>query len=549
MGMKPIGIWVAVAVLSSCGQVTYREEASAIGSHSVQLSGGIARDNVYGGSAYMKRVAPSAQAEIRAPQIPAPITGQQQDTERYAAMKDNVVKEVSKEPISTFSADVDTGSYANVRRFLNSGRLPPVDAVRVEELINYFPLDKTLKAEQPHPFALSTEVVASPWLQDAKLLRIVLEAQEQKTAEMPPAHLVFLVDVSGSMAAENKLPLVQKTLRLLTEQLRAEDMVSIVTYASGTEVVLQAATGREKKAILAAIDKLKAGGSTAGANAMEKAYQIAKTHQLKDGINRILMATDGDFNVGTVDFSTLKGRVAEQRKNGISLTTLGFGTGNYNEQLMEQLADAGDGNYSYIDTEKEAKKVLQQQLSSTLSTVASDVKIQVEFNPSTVSQYRLIGYENRILNQEDFNNDNKDAGEIGAGHVVTALYELVPQGKQGWLTPSRYQNQAVKSGLGHEYAIVNVRYKPVGKSSSVLLSRPVNTDSKPLSQASSDTRFAVAVASYGQLLRGGDMVGKQTWQDVRQLAQGAKGKDAFGLRAEFLELLSKAQQLSGQAKQ
>ena len=549
MGMKPIGIWVAVAVLSSCGQVTYREEASAIGSHSVQLSGSIARDNVYGGAASMRRVAPLARAENLAVQIPAPMAGQRPDTERYAAMKDNVVKEVSKEPISTFSADVDTGSYANVRRFLNSGRLPPVDAVRVEELINYFPLDKSLKAEQPHPFALSTEVVASPWLQDAKLLRIVLEAQEQKTAEMPPAHLVFLVDVSGSMAAENKLPLVQKTLRLLTEQLRAEDMVSIVTYASGTEVVLQAATGREKKAIMAAIDKLKAGGSTAGANAMEKAYQIAKNHQLKDGINRILMATDGDFNVGTVDFSTLKGRVAEQRKNGISLTTLGFGTGNYNEQLMEQLADAGDGNYSYIDTEKEAKKVLQQQLSSTLSTVASDVKIQVEFNPNTVSQYRLIGYENRVLNQEDFNNDNKDAGEIGAGHVVTALYELVPQGKQGWLSPSRYQNQAVKSGLGHEYAVVNVRYKPVGKSSSVLLSRPVNTDSKPLSQASSDTRFAVAVASYGQLLRGGDMVGKQTWQDVQQLAQGAKGKDAFGLRAEFLELLGKAQQLSSQAKQ
>ena len=549
MGMKPISILVAVAVLSSCGQVTYREAASATGANSVQLSGSIARDNVYGGAASMRRVAPLARAENLAFQIPAPMTGQRPDTERYAAMKDNVVKEVSKEPISTFSADVDTGSYANVRRFLNSGRLPPVDAVRVEELINYFPLDKSMKAEQPHPFALSTEVVASPWLQDAKLLRIVLEAQEQKTAEMPPAHLVFLVDVSGSMTAENKLPLVQKTLRLLTEQLRAEDMVSIVTYASGTDVVLQAATGREKKAIMAAIDKLKAGGSTAGANAMEKAYQIAKNHQLKDGINRILMATDGDFNVGTVDFSTLKGRVAEQRKNGISLTTLGFGTGNYNEQLMEQLADAGDGNYSYIDTEKEAKKVLQQQLSSTLSTVASDVKIQVEFNPNTVSQYRLIGYENRVLNQEDFNNDNKDAGEIGAGHVVTALYELVPQGKQGWLSPSRYQNQAVKSGLGHEYAVVNVRYKPVGKSSSVLLSRPVNTDSKPLSQASSDTRFAVAVASYGQLLRGGDMVGKQTWQDVQQLAQGAKGKDVFGLRAEFLELLGKAQQLSSQAKQ
>ncbi|WP_058357321.1 vWA domain-containing protein [Vitreoscilla massiliensis] len=547
MGMKILVVAVGLALVGGCAQHQTRNMAEVNAHDGIQLSGSIAQKNLYAAS---PRASSMAMGRVTG-MAPAPLTANRgipiQDTERYAAISDNPVKEVSKEPISTFSADVDTGSYANVRRFLNQGRLPPVNAVRVEELINYFPLDAKLQAQKPHPFAVATEVVDSPWLQDAKLLRIVMEAQEQKKAQMPPANLVFLVDVSGSMSSPDKLDLVKQTLRLLTAQLRPEDKVSIVTYASGTEVVLQAASGRDKPSILAAIDKLKAGGSTAGADAMEKAYKIAKEHQLKDGINRILMATDGDFNVGTVDFATLKGRVAEQRKNGISLTTLGFGTGNYNEQLMEQLADAGDGNYSYIDSEKEAKKVLQQQLSSTLSTVASDVKIQVEFNPSTVSQYRLIGYENRVLKQEDFNNDNKDAGDIGAGHVVTALYEFVPQGKQGWLSPSRYQTAASKTDLSNEYAMVNVRYKPVSKSSSVLLSRPVNTGSLPLSGASSDTRFTVAVATYGQLLRGGDMVGKQSWDDVLRLAKGAQGKDAFGLRAEFIDLVGKTQSLSHQA--
>ena len=526
MVVKPIVALVVVALVGACsqtqqGMVGYQER---VGQKEV-------------GSAQMLRLAPLANASMASPANTA-------NTERYAAISDNPVKEVGKEPISTFSADVDTGSYANVRRYLNQGQLPPVDAVRVEELINYFPVDSKLTATKPHPFALSTEVVDSPWLQDAKLLRIVMEAPEQTVQAMPPAHLVFLIDVSGSMNSPDKLPLLQQTLRILTAQLRPQDMVSMVTYASGTKVVLEAATGQEKQSILAAIDTLQAGGSTAGADAMDKAYQIARKYQLKNGINRILMATDGDFNVGTVDFATLKGRVAEQRKSGVSLTTLGFGSGNYNEQLMEQMADAGDGNYSYIDTEKEAKKVLQQQLASTLATVASDVKIQVEFNPNAVSQYRLIGYENRQLQQADFNNDNKDAGEIGAGHVVTALYEFVPQGQQGWLNPSRYQASAVNSAVAQEYAHVNVRYKPVGSNSSVLLSRPVNKTSKPLAQASSDSRFAVAVATYGQLLRGGDMVGTQNWDSVAQLAKGAMGRDEFGLRAEFVELVGKAKQLS-----
>ncbi|AUZ04857.1 MULTISPECIES: vWA domain-containing protein [Vitreoscilla] len=527
MHIKISSFLVVSALLSGCG-----------GNPAHQLSTSAQSETM------ARNLAPQAIHAAAAPYMPEVATASVQDTERYGELVDNPVKEVSREPISTFSADVDTGSYANVRRFLNQGQLPPKDAVRMEELINYFPLDAKLTAHKPHPFALETEVVDSPWLQDAKVLRIVMQAQEQKKEAMPPANLVFLVDVSGSMDDNNKLPLVKQTLRLLTEQLRPQDKVTLVAYASGTQVHISGANGRDKNDLLKAIDQLRASGSTAGADAMEVAYKQAQKHHIKDGINRILMMTDGDFNVGTVDFNTLKSRVEQQRKSGVSLTTLGFGTGNYNEHLMEQMADAGDGNYAYIDNEKEAKKVLQQQLTSTLSTVASDVKIQVEFNPATVSQYRLIGYENRLLKQEDFNNDNKDAGDIGAGHTVTALYEFVPQGVKGWLNTSRYQNPAPSQGDKAEYAHVNVRYKPVGKSTSVLLSRPVLVSSKALAQASNDTRFTIAVATYGQLLRGGDMVGKRTWSDASTWAKEAKGKDEFGLRQELVELIGRAQNLS-----
>lgn len=522
MRMRLMTLMISTALLAACGKPTSLQQPIAPKHHIIAAE-------------YNSRmVAPAS--------MPADVS--RQDNERYGEIQENGVKEVSQSPISTFSADVDTGSYANVRRFLNQGQLPPKDAVRIEELINYFPLDAKLTARKPHPFALETEVVDSPWLQDAKILRIVMQAQEQKLHELPPANLVFLVDVSGSMNSADKLPLAKQTLRLLAKQLRPEDKVTLVTYADGNEILVSAASGRDKNKLLRAIDGLKAGGSTAGADAMELAYKEAQKHFIKNGINRILMMTDGDFNVGAVNFNTLKSRVEQQRKSGVSLTTLGFGTGNYNEHLMEQMADAGDGNYAYIDNEKEAKKVLQQQLTSTLSTVASDVKIQVEFNPATVSQYRLIGYENRLLKQEDFNNDNKDAGEIGAGHTVTALYEFVPQGSKGWLNASRYQNTTQIGGNKTEYAHVNVRYKPVGQSNSVLLSRPVAVQSKSLAQASSDTRFTIAVATYGQLLRGGDMVGKRTWSDASAWAKAAQGKDEFGLRQEFVELIGRAQNLS-----
>ncbi len=466
------------------------------------------------------------------------------NTERYGEIKTNPVREVAQEPISTFSIDVDTGSYANVRRFLNDGRLPPADAVRVEELVNYFPYSYPVP-EGRQPFAVHTEVVNSPWKTQAKLMKIGIQAANPGWGSLPAANLVFLVDVSGSMQDENKLPLVKKTLRLLTEQLRPQDKVTLITYASGEKLVLPPTSGSRKEVILRAINELQAGGATAGEAAIQMAYKEAEKAYLKNGINRILLATDGDFNVGITDFNALKSLVEQKRKGGVSLTTLGFGTGNYNERLMEQLADAGDGNYSYIDNEREAKKVLRQQLTSTLATVARDVKIQVEFNPATVREYRLVGYENRMLQKEDFNNDQVDAGDVGAGHNVTAIYELIPVGATGWNNPSRYQPQAAASGKADEYAFVNVRYKPLGASQSILLSQPVAVASKPLAQASADTRFAVAVAAYGQLLRGGQYTAAFGWNDAIALAQSAKGRDEFGLREEFIDLAKIAKSLAG----
>ena len=335
-------------------------------------------------------------------------------------------------------------------------------------------------------------------------------------------------------------------MRILTEQLRAQDKVTLITYASGEKLILPPTSGRDKDTILRAINELRAGGATAGEAAIQLAYKEAQKAFVKNGINRILLATDGDFNVGITDFDTLKGMVAEKRKGGISLTTLGFGTGNYNEHLMEQLADAGDGNYAYIDNEKEAKKVLQQQLTSTLATVAQDVKIQVEFNPATVAEYRLVGYENRLLNKEDFNNDQVDAGDIGAGHTVTALYEIIPVGKKGWNNPSRYAPKPTVSGHDNEYAYVSIRYKKPGEKNSILLKQAVGLGAMPLAKADADTRFAIAVASYGQLLRGGKFSNGQSWDQVIRLADTARGRDAFGLRAEFIELAKIAKSLSNQ---
>ena len=530
---------IAAALLAACSRPSAPTYTSPT-HEAVRASKSQTMDAAYVGS-----------TRVRMAVMPSPISPESslpvQNTEQYGQISTNPVHAVAQQPVSTFSIDVDTGSYANSRRFLNNGRLPPVNAVRVEELINYFDYSYPLPQGRA-PFAVHTDTVDSPWQPHAKIIKIGIKAQDLALKELPPANLVFLVDVSGSMNASDKLPLVKQTLRLLTEQLRAQDKVTLITYASGEKLILPPTSGSQKQTILRAINGLQAGGATAGEQAIQLAYQEAEKARIKNGINRILLATDGDFNVGITDFDTLKGMVAEKRKAGISLTTLGFGTGNYNERLMEQLADAGDGNYSYIDNQNEAKKVLQRQLSSTLATVAQDVKIQVEFNPATVKEYRLVGYENRLLKQEDFNNDNVDAGDIGAGHSVTALYEIIPAGQPGWLGESRYQPAPpAATGKAGEYAHVNLRYKLPGKSNSILISQPVAAGSKPLAQANADTRFAIAVAAYGQQLRGGQYNGKMGWSDIIRLARQADKPDPYGLRSEFVELAKIAQSLSAGA--
>ncbi|MBV4453730.1 MULTISPECIES: vWA domain-containing protein [Pseudomonas] len=460
--------------------------------------------------------------------------------EQYANLPDNPVHRVAETPVSTFSVDVDTGSYANVRRFLNQGSLPPEGAVRLEEMVNYFPYNYALPTDGS-PFGVTTEVAATPWNPHTQLLRIGIKASDRAVAELAPANLVFLVDVSGSMDRREGLPLVQSTLKLLVDQLRDQDRVSLVVYAGESRVVLRPTSGRDKAKIRNAIDQLTAGGSTAGASGIELAYQMAREGFIDNGINRILLATDGDFNVGISDFDSLKQMAARQRKSGVSLTTLGFGVNNYNEHLMEQLADAGDGNYAYIDNLREARKVLVDQLSSTLAIVARDVKLQVEFNPARVSEYRLLGYENRALKREDFNNDKVDAGEIGAGHTVTALYEIAPKGEKGWLEPLRYAAAPTAEDKSAELAMLRVRYKPAAGGNSQLIERPIgNASSTP----SDDLRFAAAVAAFAQQLKGdGRYTGTMSLQDIATLARSARGDDPFGLRNEFVQMVELAQSL------
>ncbi|QQX85413.1 VWA domain-containing protein [Cupriavidus necator] len=466
------------------------------------------------------------------------------ERERYGAIEENGVRLVAQAPVSTFSIDVDTGSYSNMRRMLNAGRVPPADAVRVEELLNYFPYDYAQPADG-RPFAVHAALAPAPWHPANVLLRIGIKGKDMASGALPPANLVFLVDVSGSMNSPDKLPLLKSSLKLLVNKLRPQDRITLVTYASGTRVALPPTPGSDKTAISAAIDQLVAGGSTAGASGIALAYQAAQQSFIAGGINRVLLATDGDFNVGVTDFRQLKSMVEEKRKSGVSLSTLGFGTGNYNEQLMEQLADAGDGAYSYIDNLMEGNKVLVSEISSTLATIARDVKIQVEFNPATVKEYRLIGYENRMLAREDFNNDKVDAGDIGAGHTVTALYELTLAGQAGLVDPLRYQPAAPAPGRDGELAHIKLRYKLPAASTSQLMDVTVARQAiRPLAQGDDDFRFAAAVAGFGQVLRGGKFTGDWRYADARALAQGARGTDRFGYRGEFLKLVDLAQSLA-----
>ena len=404
------------------------------------------------------------------PVSPAPVV----NTENYHHFEENGMKFVANEPVSTFSIDVDTGSYSNVRRFLNQGQLPRQDAVRTEEMINYFNYGYEPPKDISTPFAVYTEMAPSPWSENSKLLHIGLKGYEVPKESLPAANLVFLIDVSGSMTSANKLGLLKQGFRLLTNQLRPQDTISIAVYAGASGVALEPTSGDQKHKILSAIDQLRAGGSTNGAAGINLAYQLAKSNFKKEGINRVILATDGDFNVGTVNFEALTDLVEQKRKSGIALTTLGFGTGNYNDHLMEQLADKGNGNYAYIDSLQEARKVLVEEMGSTLKTIAKDVKIQIEFNPQLVSSYRLIGYENRALKREDFNNDKIDAGEIGAGHTVTAIYELDLKGSEnGKVDPLRYGNgsedTARKVDVNGEVAFLKLRYKQPSESKSQLI--------------------------------------------------------------------------------
>ena len=498
-----------------------------------------------------RKVAPTASVAGAVMAAPEKQEAPWVDHEKYAHLDQNGILQASEHPVSTFSIDVDTGAYANVRRMLKAGQLPQQDAVRIEEMVNYFGYDYPLPQDKNVPFSVTTEIAPTPWNQHTHLLQIGIKGQDIAKQMLPPANLVFLIDVSGSMEDANRLPLLKSAMKLLTQQLRSQDRVAIVVYAGASGVVLEPTADKAK--ISAALNRLQAGGSTNGAAGIELAYAVAKQAHIPGGINRVLLATDGDFNVGTTSFEALKSLIEEKRKSGISLTTLGFGMGNYggernyNDQLMEQLADAGNGNYAFIDTLNEAQKVLVEEMSSTLNTIAKDVKIQIEFNPDIVAEYRLIGYENRALKREDFNNDKIDAGEIGAGHTVTALYEIALKGSKGAMVdPLRYRTTASdKPSLSNELAHLRLRYKAPTSDDSKLLEWPLQRSAikADWAEASERMRFAAAVAGFGQLLKGGKYTGKFGYGDVTKLAQGARGEDRFGYRAEFLSLVKLAQSL------
>ncbi len=481
---------------------------------------------------------------------PAPMPSMQplpEVRDKFPDAKPNPVKLVAEEPVSTFSADVDTASYAVLRKFLNDGALPPGDAVRIEEMVNYFDYSYPLPDSRTQPFRPTVAVYQTPWNPDTQIVHIGIKGFDIPRAERPTANLVFLLDVSGSMDEPNKLPLVKKAMRMLVDELDAKDKVSIVVYAGAAGMVLAPTSGAEKGKILAALDQLSAGGSTAGAEGIRQAYQLARASFIKNGVNRVILATDGDFNVGITDPNQLEDFVARERESGVTLSVLGFGTGNYNDALMQKLAQKGNGNAAYIDTINEARKVLVEQIGGTLFTIAKDVKFQIEFNPSRVSEYRLIGYETRLLNREDFNNDKVDAGDIGAGHAVTAMYEIVPVGSNGHLMdPLRYRKATpVPAGeAAGEIAFLRLRYKLPAEDKSRLIERPVGTgDIIDLKRASDDLRFAAAVAGFGQLLRNDPYMKDFGYSEVAELATGAKGPDAFGYRAEFVQLVRLAKAL------
>ena len=468
------------------------------------------------------------------------------NTESYAHIAENDFKLVSASPLSTFSIDVDRASYANVRRFIQAGTRPPIDAVRIEEMVNYFPYEWGDVAGE-HPFAVATEVWEAPWKRQHRLVRIGLHAQSIDTEDLPPSNLVFLLDVSGSMSSPDKLPLLKKAFALLADQLRPQDRVAIVVYAGAAGLVLPSTPGNRQDKILAALERLQAGGSTAGGAGLKLAYETAREHFIDGGNNRVILATDGDFNVGASSDGEMVRLIEKERESGVFMTVLGFGTGNLKDSKMEQIADHGNGNFHYVDGLLEARKVLVEEMGGTLLTLAKDVKLQIEFNPARVEGYRLIGYENRLLADEDFNDDTKDAGELGAGHTVTALYEVVPAGvalpREGEVDDLRYQPQADDPPLSEfegEMLYVKVRYKdPDGEKSKLLEQAVADRPGSP----SVDFRFATAVAGFGMLLRDSEHAGTFTLGDVVKLAEKGKGDDPRGYRGEFIRLVEATRDL------
>lgn len=484
--------------------------------------------------------APTAvMAPPRMPYEPVPLR-RYQDTGRdtFEDIKENAVKSAAADPVSTFSIDVDTASYSFMRRQLNNGVLPQKDAIRIEELVNYFDYDYALPEKNGHPFQPNVTVTDAPWNAQHKLVHIGIKGYD--IVAKPQSNLVFLIDTSGSMNSPDKLPLLVNSFKMMLDGLDKDDSVAIVTYAGSAGTVLEPKKIAEKQKIIAALENLSAGGSTAGAAGIHQAYTLAESEFIKDGNNRIILATDGDFNVGITSPQELQDFVERKRKDGVFLSVLGFGQGNYNDALMQKLAQNGNGNAAYIDNLNEARKILVDEAASTLFTIAKDVKIQVEFNPKTVSEYRLIGYETHKLAREDFNNDAVDAGEVGSGHAVTAIYEITPVGAPKTVDDLRYgtqQPQAETEG-GSEYAFLKIRYKKPDSDTSTLITRPITTgDEIAFAKASDDVRFAAAVSAFGQILKGGKYTGSMTYTQIIDLANGAKGTDEFGLRAEFINLI------------
>lgn len=465
------------------------------------------------------------------------------NTEGYASVNENGFKNVKNNPLSTFSIDVDNASYSNIRRYINMGELPPADAVRIEEMINYFKYAYPEPTGQ-HPFSVYTELAVCPWNTRHQLLEVGLRGKSVDKSSLPPSNLVFLIDVSGSMSDPNKLPLLKSAFHLLVNELRAQDRVAIVVYAGAAGLVLESTPGNRKEAILSAIDNLEAGGSTAGGAGLKLAYAEAEKNFIKGGNNRIILATDGDFNVGISSNGGMERLIEEKRELGVYITVLGFGMGNVKDDKMELIADKGNGNYSYIDNLQEARKVLVREFGGTLFTIAKDVKFQIEFNPAKVSSYRLIGYENRLLNDEDFNDDKKDAGEMGAGHNVTALYELVPAGSDESLPsidPLKYQKQAsndyYESSSQSEYLTIKLRYKKPDGHASILFEKPVRGNVNGIEEASDNLKFAAAVSEFGMILRDSEFKGNATLEGASNLARSSRGEDEDGYRAELVRLI------------